>query len=122
MPAIAGLSLTYLGTGAVLAGVGYGLSTIPEVKKGFQDVTGTTARREARKAGEKQERKQAQLEAEARERVAGAEAAAAGTLAAQAARARQRGAAGQGARETILTGPLGLMSQPETAQKTLLGL
>lgn len=87
------------------------------------DPFGTAARREAGRAADRQAEAAGKLESEARARSEDEASKAAIFSMQQAARARQRGRAGQSFRDTILTGPLGLTGgQGGNSGKTLLGL
>lgn len=91
---------------------------------GYQISQAERQRREAARAGERQEAEARKLEEQLRQRQTAEESAATAARVQASARKRQRNLStgGTSPRDTLLTGPSGLVAGPAEGQKTLLGL
>lgn len=109
-----------LETALVLTGLGAAASAGGAA---YQAVEAHSARQDAKRQAEQQAAEQNRLLEEEKKRQAEQESADAERVATQQARQRQRALAGgaQGRAGTILTSPLGVMGEAQTAGKTLLG-
>lgn len=127
MVALLGTALLGGLAGSAISGKGPGRKILKNigltVSEPFLGLKAKARQKETEELAKQQEDKQKALEAEVETRAKNEESTAASQAAGKAARKRQkaRSAAAKGRRSTLLTGPLGLIGEPETAGRTLLG-
>lgn len=123
MAALLGTALLGAFAGSSASGIGPGRAIAKGIAEEIPILGTQIKKKRAEKLAKEQDEKQKGIEAEAATRLEQEESTAASQAAGKKARKRQKAksATAQGRRGTLLTGPLGLVGEPETSGKTLLG-